>query len=188
MGQPAPTAPKLTTIGNLLTLARLVLLPIIIVGITAKLGYLTVAAMAVALVTDLLDGRMARKFNQQSMFGRTLDSTVDFVLIYSLFIAFYAAGRLETYQFIVIYVAMLTNLMLQISNLGTGEAETVVRTKFLKLTGALQYLYLLFLVAREVLPQGNTIVEYVNLGLFIALAAAVAISSAECIVKLRQMR
>lgn len=186
MGDSKASSPSLTTAGNLLTATRLVLLPVIVAGITCRLGYLTVGAMAAALVTDLLDGRLARRLNQASMFGRTLDSTVDFVLIYSLFIAFYAAGRLATYQFVVIYVAMLTNLLLQISNLGTGDAETIVRTRLLKLTGALQYLYLLFLVAREVMPDVAA-VSMTNLGLFIALAAAVAASSVESIAKLRKM-
>ncbi len=177
---------RLLTAGNLLTAARLVLLPVIVAGIACRLGWLTVGAMAVAIATDLVDGRVARRLRQASTFGRTLDSTVDFVLIYSLFIAFYAAGRLATYQFLVIYVAMLTNLLLQISSMGTGEAETVVRSALLKITGALQYLYLLFLVAREVVPNVPA-VSTANLALFAVLAAAVAVSSVESIVKLRRM-
>ena len=125
MDDSQPSAMPLITAGNMLTAARLVLLPVIVAGIACRLGYLTVAAMAAALVTDLLDGRLARRFKQASAFGRTLDSTIDFVLIYSLFIAFYAAGRLATYQFAVIYVAMLTNLMLQVTNMGAGDAQTI---------------------------------------------------------------
>jgi len=173
------------TVGNLLTLARLVLLPAIICGITLKLGWVTVAAMAAALVTDLLDGRMARRFNQATTFGRTLDSTVDFVLIYSVFFAFYAGGRLATYQFVVLYVAMLTNLMMQVSSIAVDAESGIVRTKLGKLTGALQYTYLLFLVACEVLTKGR-VLAYIDMAIFVALAVAIVCSSTESVLRLRK--
>jgi len=177
---------RLATAGNALTVARLVLLPLIVAGIATKIGWLTVGAMATALVTDLLDGRVARWLNQASQFGRTLDSTIDFVLIYSLFIAFYAANRLATYQFAVVYVAMLTNLMLQVSSIAAGAEEGVVRTRLGKLTGALQYVYLLFLVVREVLPNAP-FVRAVDTVIFVALAAAVLVNSVECATRVRRI-
>jgi len=174
------------TVGNALTVARLILLPVIIVGIVLGLGYLAVAGMAAVVLTDLLDGRISRRMGQASAFGGTLDSTIDFVLIYSLFIAFYAAGRLATYQFAIIYVAMLTNLMLQLFAMGTGQGEGVVRISLGKLTGALQYGYLLFLVVREVLPKTHPVAT-VNIVLFVVLAVGIVLSSIESVVKLRKM-
>lgn len=187
MGKKQAGAVKLTGIGNMLTIARLVFLPVIVAGISLDLGWLTVGAMAAALVTDLLDGRLARRFNQASEFGRTLDSTIDFVLIYSLFIAFFAAGRLATHQFVVIYVAMLTNLVMQISAVAANASNGIVRTRTGKLTGALQYTYLLFLVVREVMPEGNAIVAGVDAGLFGVLTVAVVFSSAQSISRLRRV-
>lgn len=186
MGQ-KPAAPvKFVTIGNGLTVARLVLLPIIVAGITLHAGWLAVGGMAAALVTDLLDGRVSRRLGQASAFGATLDSTIDFVLIYSLFIAFYAAGRLATYQFAILYVAMLSNLMLQLGSMGTGKADGVVRTVTGKIAGALQYTYLLFLVAREVLPKSH-IVEIANLTIFCLLAAAIALSTVRFMARLKDI-
>ena len=166
---------------------RLILLPVIVAGIVLDIGYLAVAGMAAALVTDLLDGRISRRMGQASQFGATLDSTVDFVLIYSLFIALYAAGRLVTYQFVIIYISMLTNLMLQIGSMGSGKAEGVVRTKTGKLTGALQYTYLLFLVACEVLP-GTQTVAVINTALFSLLAVSIIVSSTESVIRLRKIK
>ncbi len=187
MVEDQPKQISFRTAGNMLTLARLILLPIIVAGIPLKMGWITVGGMAAALVTDLLDGRVARRLKQASAFGRTLDSTIDFVLIYSLFIAFFAAGRLAVHEFAVIYLAMLTNLMLQIRAMSTAAEEGIVRTKLGKLTGALQYLYLLFLVAREVLPK-TAAVAIIDLAIFTALAAAVVISSTEAILKIRGIK
>jgi phosphatidylglycerophosphate synthase len=182
--QPAPKIAFFTA-ANLLTLARLILLPFIIAGIVADKSWLAVIAMAVALLTDLLDGRIARRLNQASPFGKTLDSTVDFVLLYSLFIAFYAAGRLTLLQFGIIYFAMLTTLLFQSVGMGTG-GEGLLRSRSGKLTGALQYVYLLFLVAREVLPPRH-LLGTINSLLFILLAAAIAVSSISCLIKLARM-
>ena len=172
------------TIGNALTFARLVLLPVVLAGLVTNQGYLTVTAMAVAILTDLLDGRISRRLGQASSFGATLDSTVDFILIYCLFIAFYASGRLHTYRFAIIYLAMLTNLVLQLSSM-TTQTPSVVRTRLGKFTGALQYTYLIFLVLREVLPT-TQLVAAVNSGLFAILAVAIILSSISHLLMLRQ--
>lgn len=183
MEQPAPT--KYVTIGNGLTVARLFLLPVIVAGIATHHGWLAVGGMAAALVTDLLDGRVSRRLGQASAFGATLDSTIDFVLIFSLFIAFYASGRLETYQFVILYISMLSNLMLQLGSMGSGKVD-VVRTVTGKIAGALQYTYLLFLVVCEVLPKGH-VLHTANLVMFWLLAAAIALSTVRFLTRLKDI-
>jgi phosphatidylglycerophosphate synthase len=179
-------AGSLLTIGNALTGARLILLPLVIVGIATHRGHLAVVAMAAIVVTDLLDGRIARRLGQASEFGKTLDSTIDFVLIYSLFIAFYAAGRLATFQFAILYLAMLTILLLQLVVAGTGRGAALGRTALGKLTGALEYGYLLFLVAMEVLPRRPGLTA-AGIAFFVVLALAIVLNSIECLVKLRRL-
>jgi CDP-diacylglycerol---glycerol-3-phosphate 3-phosphatidyltransferase len=173
------------TIANGLTLARLILLPFIIVGVVTENGWLAVITMGIVLLTDLLDGRIARRLNQASVFGKTLDSTIDFVLIYSLFIAFYAAGRLALWQFGILYFALLTTLLFQLAGMAEG-GEGVLRSRSGKLTGALQYGYLLFLVVREVLPEGPA-VDLINIIFFVALTAAIGVSSVVALIKLAKM-
>lgn len=165
------------TIANALTFARLILLPVIIFGIVTSHGWVTVVAMAAVLLTDLLDGRIARRLRQATQFGQALDSTVDFVLIYSLFIAFYAAGRLATYQFAILYLAMLTILSLQLLTQGGGTTASPATGK---LVGALEYVFLLFLTTREVLPETG-VVASLELVLFLALAGAIAVNSVLCV-------
>jgi phosphatidylglycerophosphate synthase len=171
------TRPPLLTAANLLTASRLVLLPVIIVGLITHHGYLAAGAMLLALVTDLLDGRVARKLGQASPFGATLDSVVDFILIYGLFIALYLTARITVWQFAIIMLGMVTTLLMQAPALLCGG--TVTRTRFSKPAGALQYAFLLFLLGCEVLPALPWL-PYVHWGLFSVLALAVAGCSVEC--------
>ncbi len=175
------------TIANGLTYARLVLLPFVIVGLVTDNGWLVVGAMFLAWFTDLLDGKFARRAGPPTAFGKALDSTVDFAFIYCLFIAFYAAGRLATYQFAFLYLAMITILSLQLFLTGTGRDEEVATTRLGKPTGALQYAYLLFLAALEVLPPENAIIATVHGVYFIVLAVAIVANSVECILVMRNI-
>ena len=177
--------PKLNTVGNALTVSRLILLPIVVAGIVTHNGWLAVGAMALAVVTDLLDGRISRRLGQASQFGRNLDSTVDFVLIYGLFIAFYAAGRLPTYQFAVVYLAMLMTLAVQLAE-NAVASKGVKKMRFAKPTGALQYVFLLWMVAREILPH-RSYIDTIHLTLFILLALSIAVYMIDCLVNLRKM-
>ena len=175
---------SVVTAGNTLTFARLVLLPVVIAGIATYHGYLAVVAMGLVVLTDLLDGRIARRLGQTSAFGKLLDSIIDFVLIYSLFIALYAAGRMTTYQFAFIYLAMLTTLVLQLVSAGPA-VSSLATTTLQKTTGALQYGYLLFLVALEIVP-GSRVVNGVNVVFFGVLAVAIVLNSIECIIQIRR--
>lgn len=175
---------KYFTIGNLLTISRLVLLPIIIAGIALPMGYMAVIGMGVALLTDLLDGRVSRYLKQASEFGANLDSTVDFIFLHLLFVAFYAANIIQTHQFVIIYVAMLMTLAGQfMANLVSDRGE-VIKTIFSKPTGAFEYLYLLFLVIRLVIPETQTVM-IIDCIIFAAIAVCVVLHIWESIACLR---
>jgi len=182
MGQAAAPRSSIFQPGNLLTTSRLVLLPVIIAGVVENIGWLAVGGMVAAWITDLLDGRLARRLGQAGPFGKTLDSTIDFVLIYSLFMTFYAAGRLETWQFLILYLGMFATLLLQLSSSQGGE---IVPTKLGKLAGALEYTFLIFLVVAEVLPP-TPLLDQVKLVFFLVLAAGVVGSVVENLWRVRR--
>jgi phosphatidylglycerophosphate synthase len=183
MSQSAPV--RVMSAANVVTFSRLVLLPVVIAGIVTRHGAVAAGTMLLVWITDLVDGRLARRLGQASPFGKVLDSTVDFVLIYSLFIAFYAAGRLATYQFAILYLGLLTILLLQFSQMATGRDE-LAATTLGKLTGALQYTYLLLLVAMEVLPP-KQVLTTISLVLFAVLAVAIVLHGVECAVRAKRL-
>ena len=72
------------TIPNMLTLMRIALIPLLIVVYFSSIQYaMPIAAIifAVAGLTDLLDGYLARKLNQTSAFGAFLDPVADKLIV-----------------------------------------------------------------------------------------------------------
>lgn len=177
------------TPANLLTFSRLIFLPVVIYGLVTDQHWVAIGAMFLAWLTDLLDGRIARFMKQGgSRFGKALDSTIDFALIYCLFIAFYASGRLAHWQFAILYLAMLSILTLQFFLEGTGKEGEVATTRLGKPTGALQYAYLLILVVLEI-PAAREIswVETAHSIYFAILAVAIVLNSVEIVSMLVRM-
>ncbi len=77
---------RLTTIPNLLTLARLPLAVVLFVCIAQAWWLPGLIVFGIASLTDWLDGFLARKLNQQSALGRSLDPLIDKVLTGGAFI------------------------------------------------------------------------------------------------------
>lgn len=167
-GRVVRIGPAILTWANALTFARLLLLPLVMWGICRDHGWVAFLAMFLVLLTDLVDGRVARRLGHASEFGKTLDSTIDFTLIYCTFIAIWASKGLPTWKFAFIYLAMLAILTQQLVSIGRGDGS-ITKTSLSKVTGALQYFYLLFLVFSMVLPKGGFVA--VLDGLLFALVA-----------------
>ncbi len=71
-------------ISNILSLSRIFLLPLVIFGLTKKTAFhkiFTVSVMALSMLTDSLDGYLARKLNEVSALGKILDPVGDKVCI-----------------------------------------------------------------------------------------------------------
>lgn len=76
------------TIPNLLSLFRLALIPVYIyiyLGATQTYQYITAGTiMAVSCLTDLIDGKVARRFNMVSTLGKILDPLADKITQFTL--------------------------------------------------------------------------------------------------------
>ena len=71
-------------ISNILSLSRALLLPLIIFGLTKNTNsyrIFTLTMMAVAIITDVLDGRLARRLKEVSALGKILDPMGDKICI-----------------------------------------------------------------------------------------------------------
>ena len=66
------------TIPNLISLFRILLIPLIIWLYCGKKQYAaTIAVVAISGVSDIIDGKIARKFNMVSDVGKVLDPIAD---------------------------------------------------------------------------------------------------------------
>jgi CDP-diacylglycerol--glycerol-3-phosphate 3-phosphatidyltransferase len=101
---------RLTTLPNLLGLARIVATPVVLVLLLLPFsgaGLLAFGVFAVAAVTDTLDGRIARARGQVSPLGVFMDLTADKVLVAGVLIAMVEVELLPTWIVAVILIREL---------------------------------------------------------------------------------
>lgn len=80
-----PIDKSVMNVPNLLTLVRLVSLPVTIVLFTHGNGFAAAAVFVAAMLTDCLDGWLAKRLGQCTSLGLYLDPVVDKIVILSLF-------------------------------------------------------------------------------------------------------
>ena len=78
---------------NKLTILRIVIIPLFILFLYVDIGdnmnlYIAALLFIVASLTDLLDGKIARKYNLVTNLGKFLDPIADKVLVLSAFVVF----------------------------------------------------------------------------------------------------
>ncbi len=74
------------TVANFLTITRLILIPVFATAIFYQQYRWALGLFFVAAVTDLLDGFVARSFNQKTELGAILDPMADKILLVTAFI------------------------------------------------------------------------------------------------------
>lgn len=74
------------TIANLLTILRLILIPVFVTALFYQRFIWALVVFLAAAVTDGLDGLVARSFNQKTQLGEILDPMADKLLLVTAFI------------------------------------------------------------------------------------------------------
>lgn len=92
---------------NKLTLFRVILIPFFVFFLLAPYfegygNYIAVAIFIVASLTDMLDGKIARKYNLVTNFGKFMDPLADKLLVCSAMICLVEIDRLAAWIVIVI--------------------------------------------------------------------------------------
>lgn len=90
------------TIPNLITIARLVIVPIVIVMIMQGRWPAAFVLFVVAGVSDGIDGFIARRFDMRSEFGAYIDPIADKALLVSIFVTLAVVGVLPGWLAIVV--------------------------------------------------------------------------------------
>lgn len=131
---------EILTIPNLLSLFRLVLIPVYVIiylnATEASHYFLSAAILAVSCLTDMIDGKIARKYNMISTVGKILDPVADkatqFTLIVCLTVKYPVLRWLvglfvlkESFQLIAGFINLRKGRMLK-GALITGKVCTTV--------------------------------------------------------------
>lgn len=91
---------------NKLTIFRVILIPFFVVfmlvDITLYDKWIALAIFIIASLTDLLDGKIARKYNLVTNFGKFMDPLADKLLVCSALICLVALDKIPAWMVIVI--------------------------------------------------------------------------------------
>ncbi len=93
---------QLGTVPNLLSLLRLALVPVFLVLILNGSNFAAIIVLAVASITDYLDGYFARKLKQETRLGQLLDPAADRLYIFSTLIGLAVVGYIPLWLTIVV--------------------------------------------------------------------------------------
>ena len=90
-----------------LTIFRVILIPFFVFFMLAPYfpdngKYIAVAIFIIASLTDMLDGKIARKYNLVTNFGKFMDPLADKLLVCSAMICLVATGQLASWIVIII--------------------------------------------------------------------------------------
>jgi len=162
-------AGRLVTVPNILSLSRIVLLPVVLLFLFRRQGIAAVAVMAVSWVTDALDGYLARRLNQVTNMGRVLDHLVDKVWIGTVLICLVYVSDLPLFiaaAVILRDILILSGSMVIMKTKGSFVSSDVVG----KTTGCAFALMILFYTLRiPALMRYTTAVNY-TVGVLIAVS------------------
>lgn len=93
---------------NKLTVMRVIMIPFFVISLLAFQGEvrllrnLAAAIFIVASLTDMLDGKIARKYNLVTNFGKFMDPLADKLLVCSALICLIELGQLPAWMVIII--------------------------------------------------------------------------------------
>ena len=186
---PADPQAKLVNVPNALTVSRIPLTVVLCAFVEFNLWPAALVTFAVAAVTDWIDGWWARKFNQQSAFGRVFDPLTDKILIGSAFIFLItepdSAMRAWMAALVIGRELLITGVRGYVESLGKkfgadwfGKLKTILQCVWLLAV-------LVYLSLRQQMPDSGLIAPVVMLhyGLLYAMLAATVLSGLQYISK-----
>jgi cardiolipin synthase len=136
------------TLPNLLSMLRLALVPVFLLLLINEKFALAIGALALASLTDFLDGYFARKWNQITRLGQLLDPAADRLYIFSTLVGLAYVGQIPWWIVVVIFArdAMLAVAYVVLANFGYGPLPVHYLGK--TATFALLYAFPLLLMAK----------------------------------------
>jgi cardiolipin synthase len=113
---------RVWTIPNLLSLFRLLLIPVFLVLLVNRLYLWALLVLVISSLTDFVDGYVARHFNQVSRVGQLLDPAADRLFIFSTLIGLAWTGFIPWWLAGVIFARELLLLIVgvMLANHGYG--------------------------------------------------------------------
>lgn len=144
---------------NKLTVVRIVLAPVFLLLLTIEFPFHNLLAgvvFGVAAFTDMLDGKIARKYGLITNLGKFLDPLADKMLTTAAFLGFLAAGHIDVWAVMLILTRefMVTSVRL----LAAKDGNVIAASMAGKVKTVMQFAAIIYMIAAlEVCSWQNTL-------------------------------
>lgn len=173
------------TIPNIITVFRLVLVPLVILAILQGAWGAAFAMFVIAGVSDGVDGYIARRFDMRSEFGAMIDPLADKALLISLFVTLAVVGEIPTW---IAVLVVFRDAMILMAFVVAGQLTRPMEVRPLtisKVNTALQIGYVALVLG--LLAFGITAPLIVMLTMWAVAALTVITAGAYLVIWLRHM-
>jgi CDP-diacylglycerol--glycerol-3-phosphate 3-phosphatidyltransferase len=160
-------------IPNLLTVVRILLVPVLVVALLEKTSggdLLAAIVFAAASLTDAIDGYLARSRNSVTTFGKLMDPIADKLLIIAALVVLVSLARLEAWVAMVIIAREFAVTVLRVA-VGTQQGVVISASSFGKLKTAVQVAMVICLIAVHGRPLWLDLLIYVTVAVTVLSGA-----------------
>lgn len=160
-------------LANMLTLARIVAIPAVVICFYLPIPHARPIAgilFGLAAITDLLDGYIARRFNQTSRFGEFLDPVADKLMVAIVLVLLVQS---DPRSFVDVIAMIIIGREITVSALREWMATIGERTNVkVAMSGKIKTTLQMFGIAFMVYEEHLFGLDLYNFGFFLLLAAA----------------
>ncbi len=159
---------------NTLTIFRILLAPLFIIVFIQQTFWAYVVAMAIFLLselTDYLDGQIARRYNQISVFGKIMDPFADSISRFSIFLSFLSIGLAPAWLIVVFFYRDVLVAIVRV--FAMKEGVVVSARKSGKHKAWVQAVSIFCVLAILILRQKGLVPQHISLPLDIELMTAI---------------
>lgn len=145
---------------NKLTILRTIMIPFFLVFLYTDFwgrgnAYVAVAIFILASLTDLLDGKIARKYNLVTNFGKFMDPLADKLLVCSALIALVDIGKIAAW--IVIVIIAREFIISGFRLVASGNGVVIAASNWGKFKTTFQMIMIIALIIDLPIPYMNVI-------------------------------
>lgn len=173
-------------IANKLTLFRIILVPVFIAFFYIPIpywNYYAALVFIIASLTDLFDGRLARKHNMVTNFGKLIDPIADKLLVCSALIMLTAKPEPDAWvnEILVIIMVGREFVISGLRLLAAAEGKVLAADMFGKAKTVVQIVAIVTVMLQAGVFVGTFFEQVLNIGGFVLMCIATVLSVLSCI-------
>lgn len=166
---------------NKLTIARIIAVPFFIAAYMLDMRIIALVIFILASITDMLDGKIARKYNLVTNFGKIMDPLADKILVYAAFCLMVADGTIPAWTLVIILFREF--LVAGVRTVAASEGIVIAADMAGKIKTVLQ----MFAVCVLIIRPYHMILGYIGYALFYAALVMTVYSGFNYVVKNKEV-